>query len=99
MSRESLVLVIGLVVFFIPWLGIPTEWKQYVLSGCGVLLFVIGYFLRRAAYLRRIDIGNGERGTDSFVESDPVTVRDDHEDNEHKATEEVEYENTEENYR
>ena len=69
MSRESFVLFLGVVVFFTPWLGVPELWKVYMISGTGVLLFVVGYLLRRAAYLRKIDIGNGERGTDSFVES------------------------------
>jgi hypothetical protein len=69
MSRESLVLTIGVLVLFLPWIGIPDAWKTYALVVCGVLLFVTGYLLRRAAYLRTIDIGNGERGTDSFVES------------------------------
>lgn len=72
MSRESFVLVMGLVVFFTPWLGIPETWKLYILSACGLLLLMVGYLLRRAAYLRKIDIGNGERGTDSFVESNPL---------------------------
>ncbi len=69
MSRESFVLLLGTVVFFTPWLGVPEAWKLYMISGSGVLLFVVGYLLRRAAYLRRIDMGGGERGTDSFVES------------------------------
>lgn len=72
MSRESLVLLIGIVVFFTPLLSVPEDWKRYVIAGCGALLLVIGYFLRRAAYLRQISMGNNERGTDSFVESQPL---------------------------
>lgn len=71
MSRESLVLLFGLVVTFLPVLGLPPVWKQWSLVAIGVLLTVIGYSLRRSAYYRRIDRGNGERGTDSFVESQP----------------------------
>lgn len=73
MSRESLVLLLGVVVLFTPWLGVPETWKVYALSATGVLLLVVGYVLRRAAYLRKIDIGNGERGTDSFIESSVPT--------------------------
>lgn len=76
MSRESLILILGIVVFFTPWLGVPDTWKLYTLSACGAILFVTGYLLRRAAYLRRIDIGNGERGTDSFIESSIPTATD-----------------------
>lgn len=71
MSRESLILLIGVVVFFAPSLGIPAQWKSYLLLTVGALLMVIGYTLRRREYLRKIDKGNGQRGTDSFVESTP----------------------------
>lgn len=62
-------MVLGLVVLFAPQLGIPSFWKEYILLGAGILLVIFGYLLRRAAYYRRIDRGNGERGSDSFVES------------------------------
>lgn len=69
MSRESLILLIGVIVFLTPLLSVPEDWKRYVIAVCGAVLVVLGYFLRRAAYLRQISMGNGERGTDSFVES------------------------------
>ena len=69
MSRESLVFLLGLLVFLTPFLGVPSSWKEYVFIGGGVLLMLLGYSLRRSAYLRRIDTGNGERRADSFVES------------------------------
>lgn len=69
MSRESLVLLLGVVIFFAPTLGIPEQWKLYIISGSGLLLIVVGYILRRAAYLRSIERDNGTRETDSFVES------------------------------
>lgn len=77
MSKESLVVVLGLVVFFIPSLGIPEDWKEYGLLGAGLLLIVVGFFLRRASYLRKIDRGNGERGSESFLESNPNTAEND----------------------
>lgn len=69
MSRESLVIFAGLLVFFVPSVGVPEEWKTYVLMVCGVVLMLLGYLLRRAAYYRSLDQGNGERAADSFVES------------------------------
>lgn len=69
MTKESLVLLLGIVVFFIPRSGIPEEWQKYILYGAGFLLVVVGYLLRHKAYLRRIERANGERATDSFVES------------------------------
>lgn len=69
MSRESFIIILGLAVLFVPQLGIPSEWKQDILLGSGILLLLVGYSLRRSAYLRTIDQGNGERGTDTFTES------------------------------
>lgn len=71
MSRESLVLLCGIIVALLPFSGFPLIWKQYTLLGLGVFLVLIGYSLRRSAYWRKIDRGNGERGTDSFRESQP----------------------------
>jgi len=69
MTRESIVVFIAIVVFFTPFLGIPDTWRQYLISGAGVLLLIIGYSLRRAAFNRRIERSETERGTDSFTES------------------------------
>ena len=53
MSRQSLVLLLGFGVFFIPFLGLPTDWKDYLIIGMGIILIVVGYSLRRSAYLKR----------------------------------------------
>lgn len=37
----------------------------------GALLVIIGFSLRRSAYYHKINKGNGEMGTDSFLESQP----------------------------
>lgn len=75
MSKESFIILLGIVVFFTPSLGIPEEWKQYILLASGVFLMLLGYVLRRKAYLRSIDRGDGERGADSFLENTrPVTT-------------------------
>lgn len=69
MSKETLVFLFGILLTIIPFLGVPVLWRQYVIFGIGVLLILIGYALRRRVYLSRLDLGNGERGTDSFVET------------------------------
>ena len=74
MSRESLVFLLGVVVFLLPIVGVPPLWKEYALSVVGALLIVIGFSLRRSAYHRKIDRGNGEKRTDSFVESQPDLI-------------------------
>lgn len=69
MSKETLVFLFGITLVLLPFLGIPELWKHYAVAGIGVVLIVIGYALRRARFLLYIDRGNGERGTDSFVET------------------------------
>lgn len=69
MSKETLVFLFGIILTILPFLGIPIIWRQYAIFGVGILLIIIGYALRRKVFLEKIDHGNGERGTDSFVET------------------------------
>ncbi|MBP9836850.1 MAG: hypothetical protein KBC78_03370 [Candidatus Pacebacteria bacterium] len=69
MTRETLVFLFGIVLAVLPFLGVPELWKQYLVSSIGVILILVGYSLRRSLYLLKIDRGNGERGSDSFVET------------------------------
>ncbi len=73
MSQESLIFFIGLLVFITPVLGIPNEWKVRVFMILGALLLILGYRLRRAAYLRSLETEKGERQGDAFVESHTLT--------------------------
>jgi hypothetical protein len=68
MSRESFVFLIGFVVFFTPFLGIPTEWKEWIFIGAGILIMFLGYKLRRSAFLRSITHESGEHRSEAFVE-------------------------------
>ncbi len=69
MSKETIVFLFGIFLTIIPFLGVPESWRQYAIFGIGIFLILIGYALRRAIYLKQIDYGNGERGSDSFVET------------------------------
>jgi uncharacterized membrane protein len=69
MSRESLVFLFGLASFLTPFLGIPDDYKRAVFIVSGILLMIIGYSLRRSAFLRSLESGNGERKNEAFVES------------------------------
>lgn len=69
MSKETSVFVLGIVVFFTTFLGIPTEYKEWIFIVSGVLLVGIGYRLRRRAFLQSIEHDNGERRSEMFVES------------------------------
>ncbi len=69
MSRESLVFVLGLIVFFTPFSGFPGNWEKVIFITAGAILMFVGYSLRRTAFFRSIDSGNGEGVSDEFVES------------------------------
>lgn len=77
MSRESLIILVGIIIVFTPNLGITTDWKEYIYIVSGVLLVILGYGLRRAAFRRRLERSNLEFGTDSFVESNGRIARTD----------------------
>lgn len=69
MSKETLVFIFGIILTIIPFIGVPLVWRQYAIVSIGVLLILIGYVLRRRVYINQLNLGNGERGTDSFVET------------------------------
>lgn len=69
MSREGIILITGVLLTVVPYLGIPSDWKKIATVTFGVLLIVIGYSLRRRAYLRSIETETGERHADVFVEN------------------------------
>ena len=69
MTKETLVFLGGFLLILIPFLGVPELWERSLVVGFGLLFLLTGYALRRARYLAGIDHGNGERGTNSFVET------------------------------
>jgi hypothetical protein len=69
MSKGTFVFLLGILLIVLPYLGIPSLWKHYLYIGIGCTLLLVGYALRRAQYLREIDLGNGERGGETFVET------------------------------
>jgi len=71
MSRESLIVSLGIILAVTPFLGISGDFKRYIFIGGGLLIAVVGYQLRRAAFFRSIQTSNGEKRSDSFVESMP----------------------------
>ncbi len=69
MSKETLVLVLGIAVFFTPFIGLPREYKDWILIVSGIVLMLIGYRLRRQVFLDSLTHESGERRADGFVES------------------------------
>ena len=73
MSKETLVFVLGVLIFFVPFVGVPNEWREWFLMGVGCILMAVGYALRRNAYFQSLERESGERHADVFVESPRVT--------------------------
>ncbi|MBP9760174.1 MAG: hypothetical protein KBD24_02275 [Candidatus Pacebacteria bacterium] len=67
MSKDTFLLIVGALVFSVPFIGVPSAWKdsvQFVLGGV-VLLVAVGCRIQR----RR---GNRTRGDAVHVEHDPA---------------------------
>lgn len=74
MSRESLIITLGLFVLIVPFLGFPQRWENIALALFGALIMFVGFLLRRAAFLRSIEDDRGERKEETFAEpSAPMT--------------------------
>ena len=69
MRKATLIGLFGLLFIVLPYLGIPEIWKEYAISGIGVLLVVLSYLQVRDRIHDESDMGNGERGNDQFVET------------------------------
>lgn len=73
MSKETSVFFIGVIVLLSPFLGIPRTYHEWLSVGCGVVLMVLGYALRRKLFLQSIEQESGERRSDAFVENTFIT--------------------------
>lgn len=49
MSKEILVIVLGVWVAIVPYLGVPGSWRTGILILSGIALIVLGFFLRADA--------------------------------------------------
>lgn len=69
MSKEMLVIALGIWIVIVPYLGIPSSWKTilFVLSGLGLVL--VGFFLRTEALAR----GDSRREHQPFVDNSAPT--------------------------
>jgi hypothetical protein len=49
MSKETGVLIAGLLVFLTPFLGVPGSWRTVILVILGAAIAILGFLLRGAA--------------------------------------------------
>ncbi len=64
MRRETLLIVVGVLVCSSPFLGVPVAWKSVLLGTCGAVTVLIAVSLRLAARRER-------PGTPTYTEHDP----------------------------
>lgn len=76
MRKETLVGLIGLLLILLPYVGIPDDWKRWLTVVFGAGLLLLGYLLLRDRFYYEADLGNGERGTDTFVETTGTLFKD-----------------------
>ncbi|MFT5832214.1 MAG: hypothetical protein ACI9SY_000597 [Candidatus Paceibacteria bacterium] len=69
MRKATLIGVLSLLLIVLPFLGVPEAWKTYGTSGIGVILLFLGYMLVRDRIYDESDLGNGERGNESYIET------------------------------
>lgn len=73
MKKETLLLVVGLIVFFEPFLGVPTSWKNAISFAAGAVLVSVWLLLRERSRARMDDAP--VPGASLYVESRPVRER------------------------
>jgi hypothetical protein len=47
MSREKILVILGVLVLISPWSGLPLSWLLWVLSAIGLAVIAIGVTLRK----------------------------------------------------
>jgi hypothetical protein len=52
MKKETLLIVLGILIFLVPFLGIPGDWKKYALIVLGSLIALIGVLMRYGLYVQ-----------------------------------------------
>lgn len=73
MKMETLLLIVGIIVFFEPFLGIPTGWKNAISFVAGVVVVAVWLILRERARSRADEAPM--IGSSLYVESRPVRER------------------------
>lgn len=65
MSKSTAILLLGLLVALVPFLGIPPSWDPYLLVPAGLLIAVLGFVLRQ----RMADVRARRPAPDVFTEN------------------------------
>lgn len=69
MSKEVLVIVLGILTALLPFMGLPGSWRTILLVLIGIGIAVIGFFLRSEALGR-----GGESRNHFFIDNRQTTA-------------------------
>lgn len=83
MSKEIAVVMFGIWIVIVPYLGIPGSWKSMIYTAIGLLVMAVGLFLRAEALSRH----EKRSGQHPFVEN--ITASGPHEDVRHDRKEKL----------
>ena len=65
MSKETVVIALGIWIIIVPYLGVPSSWKSILLVLSGLVVVSLGFFLRTEALSRTSKITRSQ----PFVEN------------------------------
>jgi sulfite exporter TauE/SafE len=83
MSKEMSIIIIGVWLVALPYLGIPLAWKTFLFILTGLLLMIIGFLMRGETLSR----GPKHSLHHPFVESNTTHIVQDYSTHEQKHTE------------
>lgn len=75
MSKEMAVIVLGIWIIAVPYLGVPSSWKTVLFVLTGIVLAGVGFLLRGEAISR----GDTRTRNYPFVDNSSNSPRHDHE--------------------
>ena len=82
MSKEITLILLGIWIAVVPYLGVPTSWKTSIFFISGLFVMLLGFFLRTEALARTSLRGGGKYASrQTFVENTahPTDASQDHE--------------------
>ncbi len=72
MAKIKAIFILGILVFAIPFLGFPEDWKKFFYALAGITISLVAVLLRGAVIQRGERAG--EKTADSFLESGKFTA-------------------------
>ena len=80
MSKEMSVILLGVAVIIVPYLGVPASWRTLLLILAGLTLVVVGFLLRAQGMAR----AGKSSPHHPFVENNTAKIALDYSDESHK---------------